>query len=245
VHVQKYKKMRDGKYRVLFSSGKELDLYEDVILKYELLFNRDIPADKVLEIMDYNQECDTYYVALKYLKTRFRSSREVFDMLKRKEYPVDLIQKALDKLEQQGYINDYNYAYSFLHDQLITTSRGPNKISYELEKKGIRRDLISEVMSGYTDEIEIEKITKIVHRMIKSNRSKGNLLLKKKIEQDLLRQGFHKENIYSVIADSSFSDEEDLYQREYEKVKRRLEKKYSGDVLNYKIKQQLYQKGFR
>jgi len=135
--------------------------------------------------------------------------------------------------------------YSFLHDQLITTSRGPNKISYELEKKGIRRDLISEVMSGYTDEIEIEKITKIVHRMIKSNRSKGNLLLKKKIEQDLLRQGFHKENIYSVIADSSFSDEEDLYQREYEKVKRRLEKKYSGDVLNYKIKQQLYQKGFR
>ncbi len=245
MQVKKYKKVRDGKYKVLFSNGKELVLYEEVILKYDLLLKKDINHADILEIIAYNHECDTYYVALKYLKVRFRSSKEVFDMLKKKEYPIELIQKTLDKLERQGYINDLNYAHSFLHDQLITTSRGPNKIIYELKKKGISREIILDVMSSYTNEIEIEKITKIVTRMIKSNRSKSNLLLKKKMEQDLLYQGFHKENIYSVISNSSFCNEEDLYEREYEKLKRKLEKKYSEDILEFKIKQQLYQKGFR
>ena len=82
--------------------------------------------------------------------------------------------------------------------------------------------------------------------MIKSNRSKSKFVTEEKNRAGPFTSGgFIKRIFYSVIADSSFSDEEDLYQREYEKVKRRLEKKYSGDVLNYKIKQQLYQKGFR
>lgn len=245
MQVLKYKKKRDGKYLVSFSNGKEMEMYEEVILKYELLLKKEIDAKKILDIIAYNQECDVYYVALKYMKARLRSRLEVFDMLKRREYPLELIDKALNRLTEQGYLNDLNYASSFLHNQIITTSRGPKRVSYELEKKGISKEIIQEVMGAYNAEIELEKIEKIVRRMIASNRNKGNLLLKRKIEQELLHQGFHKQNIYTVLDSADFSDDKVLYQKEYDKLYRKLSKKYSGDALTFQIKQKLYQKGFR
>lgn len=245
MQVEKYKKLRDGKYQVSFSNGREMALYEEVILKYELLLKKEIDAKKILEIMDYNQECDIYYTALKYLKTRIRSKKEVFDLLKKKDYSLDAINEVIEKLVKQGYINDYNYASSFLHEQFITTSRGPNKICYELEKKGISRDIIMDVMTSYTQEIELEKLDKIIRKMVKSNRNKSVLALKRKIEQDLLHQGFHKENINTIMENICFSDDRDIYRREYDKLYRKLSSKYSGDTLEYQIKQKLYQKGFR
>ncbi len=245
MQVEKYKKLRDGKYQVSFSNGREMALYEEVILKYELLLKKEIDAKKILEIMDYNQECDIYYTALKYLKTRIRSKKEVFDLLKKKDYSLDAINGVIEKLVKQGYINDYNYASSFLHEQFITTSRGPNKICYELEKKGISRDIIMDVMTSYTQEIELEKLDKIIRKMVKSNRNKSVLALKRKIEQDLLHQGFHKKNINTIMENICFSDDRDIYRREYDKLYRKLSSKYSGDTLEYQIKQKLYQKGFR
>lgn len=245
MQVVKYKKKKDGKYAVFFSNGKELDLYEETILQYELLLKKEIADNKLFDITIYNQEWDVYYVALRYIKSRLRSRKEIENMLRRKEYPIFSIENALCKLEKQGYINDYNYASSYLHDKLITTSRGPNKIAYELEKQGISREIIVEVMGEYTEEVELEKIEKIVGRSIKSNRNKSNLVLKRKIEQELLQQGFHKENIDKIITNVSFASEEDLYQKEYEKVYQKLSKKYSGEALTYQVKQKMYQRGFR
>lgn len=245
MQVVKYKKKRDGKYTVSFSNGKELDLYEEVILKYELLLKKEFSDSMLYEFATYNQECDVYYVALKHIKSRLRSRKEIGDMLRRQEYPIDFIEKSLCKLEKQGYINDYNYASSYLHDKLITTSWGPNKIAYELEKQGISREIILEVMSEYTKELEFSKIEKIVNRSIKSNRNKSNVVLKRKIEQELLQQGFHKENIERIITNVSFPSDGDLYQKEYEKIYQKLSKKYSGDRLTYQVKQKMYQRGFR
>lgn len=244
VQVEKYKKMRDGKYKVSFSNGKEMDLYEEVILKYELLLKKEIDTKKILGMIDYNQECDAYYAALKYLKTRLRSYKEVFDLLKKKEYPLTIITKVLDRLLEQGYLNDSQYASSFLHEQLLTTSRGPNKICYELTKKGISQDIILEVISSYSDEMELEKIRKIIHKMVKSNRNRSTLMLKRKIEQDLLQQGFHRHNIQTVMEEVSISSSEEIRKREYDKLYRKLSSKYSGEALEYQIKQKMYQKGF-
>lgn len=245
MQVGKYKKKRDGKYLVTFSGGREIELYEDVILKYELLLKKQVDPKMVNELLSFQQECDVYYVALKYLKARLRSCKEIFDLLKKREYPQDLIDKAIEKLLVQSYLDDHRYASSFLHEQIVTTSRGPNKIAYELEKKGISREIIVDVLSSYTKEIELQKIQKIVNRMMKSNRNKSSLMLKKKIESELLYQGFDRANISLVMSDISFCDDASLYEREYEKLYQKLSRKYSGDVLAYKIKQKLYQKGFR
>ncbi len=243
--VEKYRKKRNGRYLVVFTNGREIELYEEVILKYELLLKKDIDPKSLIEIISFNEECHGYYIAINFLKSRARSKKEVIDMLRKQNCSDENITNTIAKLEKQGYLNDKKYANSFLNQQLLLTTRGPKKIAYELEKKGISKDIIQTTLVLYDNEIECEKIEKIVDKMIASNRNKSNLLLKKKMENDLLYQGFSKDNIDKVLNRTCFQSDQDLYQKEYDKLYKKLQRKYSGNMLEYQVRQKLYQKGFR
>ena len=85
--IIKYKKGTKGLYKVELEDGRVLSLYEDVILKFELLLKKEIFEEEFDSINKYNLECDVYYVALNSIKNRFRSIYELSELLKKKEYP--------------------------------------------------------------------------------------------------------------------------------------------------------------
>lgn len=133
--IVKYKKGARGIYKVELDDGKSLALYEDVILKYNLLLKKEILEKDLDEIYNYNLECDVYYVALNNIKARFKSIYDLEEVLKKKEYPEELIEKAIVKLINQGYLNDRCFAKSYINNQMITTNKGPYKIERELLEK--------------------------------------------------------------------------------------------------------------
>ena len=241
--IDKYKKLRNGKYELIMENGEGIQLYEDTILKYNLLLTKSIDINNK-DLIKFDKKCEIYYTALKNIKTRLKSKMELKEFLIKKEYPTDCIDDILKKLEKQGYINDLFYAKSFLNNKLITTSNGPRKIRLELQKKGIPQDIIDDVLEEYSDDIQLEKINKIANRIIKSNRNKSNKALKIKLNNDLYLEGFSKKLIDQVINDLKFASEDDIAKKEYEKLRKRHSRKYSGEELEIKIKQKMYQKGF-
>ena len=241
--IKKYKKLKNGKYELLLENEKKLELYEDTILKYELLLKKNIDSN-LKEILDFDKECEVYYVALKYLKTRARSKKEIYDNLVSKDYGKESINKAIQKLENQGYIDDLFYAKGFLNNKIMTTSNGPYKIKNELLKKGIDKNIIEDVLKEYDMEIQLEKIRKSVNRILKSNRSRSNKALKMKMITDLTNQGFSKKDIEKVIQEIQFEDDNAIAKKEYEKLYKKLSRKYEKEELEYRIRQKLYQKGF-
>ena len=275
--IEKYKKLKNGKYELIIEGADPLELYEETILEYNLLLTKNIEYNSK-EILDYDKKCETYHIGLKYLKNRARSKRETYQYLISKDYPKDAVTEAIDKLTKQGYINDEVYARSFLHDKIITTSSGPYKIKNDLLKKGVdndivykdkqkitltslelkilsllftnlnkvvsRNDIIDKVLLEYDLDTQIEKINKYINKIIKSNRTKSNKLLKIKIVQDLTTQGFAVENIKQVLSNVEFPQNDNIAKKEYDKLYKKLSKKYSGETLELKIKQKMYQKGF-
>ena len=140
--IVKYKKSTKGRYKVITDDGRELLLYEEVILKYDLLIKKEIDDNVLVEMDQYNQEWDVYYTALNMIRNRIRSSYELKELLLRKEYPSDLVLKAISKLEEQGYLNDLGYAKSYVA-HYINSNRGPFKIAKELREKHITEENIS------------------------------------------------------------------------------------------------------
>ena len=140
--ILKYKKKKNGQYELQLESGEVFVLYEEVILKFELLLKKDFPFDEKESILLCNQEYDVYYVALKALKNRFRSVKDLKELLLKKEYPVEYVEKAIDKLLKQGYLNDQSFAKAYINNQMITSSKGPRKIEKELLDKELPIDLI-------------------------------------------------------------------------------------------------------
>ncbi len=244
MNIKKYQKLKNGKYQLTLEDGSIITTYEDIILKLELLITKKVDESDLERINTENKKYDAYFTALKYLNVRVRSKKEIITYLKSKDFDNENINDTIVILEKQGYINDDNFAKSFLNNKLITTANGPYKIKRELIDKGISNDIISNTLVLYTNDIQKEKIEKQVNRMIKSNRNKGNNLLKRKIYNELVKNGFDKTLIKDIVDNLNLSSDEELLKKEYDKLYKRLCRKYSGDELEYKIKQKLYQKGF-
>ena len=241
--ILKYKKKRNGQYEIQLDSGKDLCLYEEVILNFSLLLKKNIDEEELDEILLSNQEYDVYYVALKTLKNRFKSVKELRISLLKKEYPVESVESAIHKLLSQGYLDDRSFAKAYINTQMITTSKGPKKIEKELLEKGVSRDIIVDELAIFTKDEQIIKIEKIANRLVRSNRSRGGIVLRKKIIQDLHNMGYSGSIVEDVLSSIDFGDTKDIAKNETEKLYQRLSRKYSGKELEFKIKEKLYQKG--
>lgn len=247
VHIKivKYKKSTNGKYKVYLDNDKELLLYEDVILKYNLLLIKEIDSKLLIDIDKYNQECDVYYVALNSIKSRFKSIYDLRLTLLKKEYPEDLVSKAIDKLIKQGYLNDRSFTKSYINNKMITSNYGPYRIEKELLEKKIDSDIIKEEIEVFTLEEQTTRIKKLIEKGIRINHTRGGIVLKQKIYNDLKLLGYDISLINSVISTYSFEEDSDIAKKEYDKLYRKYSRKYSGDKLKNKIREKMYLKGLK
>ena len=213
--IIKYKKGSKGRYKVYVEDGREFLFYEEVILKYDLLLKKEIDSDLLIEMDQYNQEWDVYYTALHLINTRLRSVYELKELLISKEYPLELVIQAVEKLEKQGYLNDLSYAKSYVNHYLISSNKGPYKIAKELRNKNIPEEMIDEALSLYSDDEQIERIHKIIDKGIKAHHSRGGIVLKQKIYQDLKELGYDISLINQVISTYSFPVPLNLVKKEF------------------------------
>lgn len=241
--ILKYKRLSNGKYQLFLDSDKEMSLYEETILKYELLLKGDISVQQEDEINKYNDLCEVYYVGMKSLKSRFKSTKELRDNLLKKGYSIDSIDLAINKLLEQGYLNDDLFSISYINNQIMTTNRGPLKLVRELLNKGVNRDIINKNISIFTNDLQIEKVNKVINKLISNNKTRGGIVLKKKILSDLMNLGYDQSLITHELSKYDISNNSDIYKKEYDKLYKKLSKKYSDKELEYKIKERLYQKG--
>lgn len=245
MNIIKYKKIGNSKYKVELDDGTSLVLYEDVILKYQLLITKCIDSDNIDSINKDNMQEDVYYVALNSLKSRMKSINDLRVLLLNKEYPSDMVDIAINKLIDQGYLNDENFVRCYINNQMITTSNGPDRIKKDLLDKKIDINIIDSNLDIFNDEEQIIRINKIIEKRIKSNNSRGGVVLKSKIYNDLKVLGYNSELINRVLSDYSFDNDNELAKKEYDKLVRKYSRKYSGYELKRIVNEKLYMKGLK
>ena len=241
--IIKYKKKKSNIYELLLDNNSKLDLYDDIILKYELLLKKEINDKELSKIILDNSYLEGYYVALKYINIRLRTEKEIRNKLK--NYNKNIIDNIVSRLKKEGYINNSLYIKSYINDEVNLKFIGPVKILSDLKKNGFKEDDILEYLNTIDNNIWLEKINKYVTKRIDSNHNLSGLLLKQKIVKDLLNKGFYIEDINEIINTYDFYDNDEIYQKEYTKIKKRLIKKYDDSKLDYYIKMELLKKGFK
>ena len=241
--ILKYKKKSNGKYSLFLDDGREFVYYEEVILQFNLLLSKTIEEEDLLTIHNVNLEYDVYYVALNSIKNRYKSTYELKEYLKKKEYPEEYIDHAIEKLTKQGYLNDEMFAKSYIHSQIVTTMHGPDHIRRDLIQKRIPSSIIDQEMSVFDEDTQLEKIHKLIEKGIKSNHTKSGFVLKQKIVNDLKLQGYDSSLISKEISGFDFKMDEEFAKKEYEKLYKKYSSKYSGYELESIIRKKLFMKG--
>jgi regulatory protein len=154
-------------------------------------------AQKAPKLKGSRAEAKTY--ALKLLSYRSRSRNELFERLRRKGFGSSQINEAIGNLEDAGLINDEDLAPELLRYSVEYKSFGKKGIRTFLSKRGIGRDLIDEVLSNHTPEMEEETAVGFVKKKLRNLKNYPEDIIRQKLRGMLQRRGFSGEVIKRVV----------------------------------------------
>lgn len=204
IKIIKYKKENNGKYKLFLEDGSTIDTYEDVILKNNLLYKKDIDDSLYDIIMNDNVYEEAYSKSINYIRIRLRSINEMKVYLKSKKYSEEVINIIIERLIKNNLLNDAIFTQAFINDKLNFTTMGPYKIELELKKHNIDNNIISKCISTIDEDIIYEKINKLITKFIKSNKKYKGFLLKNKIYTNLINLGYSSSMILEVLNNYEF-----------------------------------------
>lgn len=240
--ILKYKKDKGNIYKVITNNG-EYKLYDDIIIKYELLLKKEITNKEWEKVLKENNLLKAYYDALKSISIKMRTEREIASILKKKEYNNAEIEITINKLIKDKYINHNTYIEAYIHDRLALYIEGEKKIENDLIKLGMSKKEIEPYLEKVDKSIYTTKIKKYIDKKIKVNKKSQNEF-KRKITIDLINKGFNLNDINNYLESTPIPENtlelEKLINRLYEKNI----KKYDLYTTKLKIKNSLYQKGY-
>lgn len=113
--------------------------------------------------------------ALRLLKFRARSEKEIYRRLEEKGYSVEEIEETISKLKEKGFLNDEKFAYLYAYDSLVLHKKGPFLIRIELLKLGVDEYIIEDAISKVLEEVDIEQIKKEITKNLDEKKAKEYL----------------------------------------------------------------------
>lgn len=240
MEIIRYKKLKNNVYEITLKDNTTVKLYDNTIIKYNLLINKIIDNKKYEEIINYNNSLDAYYKALKYLTIKLRSETEIRKYLTKKEYDYNIINSTIIRLKKENYINDDIFLKSYINDKINLTLDGPYKIKRNLINLGFKEEDINK----YLNLDNTDRIIKIINKKIKQNNKYNTTTLKQNIYNYLINQGYSKEEFIKYIDNIKIDDNKYL-SKDIDKLINKYKNKYNDkNTLKYIIKNKLYQKGY-
>ena len=189
-----FKKMANNKYRILLDNDEKLDTFDEVIIKYNLLFKKEIDLELFEKIVEENKYYEVYNKCVKMLSTKLKSKQEIVDYLIKNGVEETNIINIVNKLENIGLINDARYAKAYIYDKINFTNSGPLKIEKELLDNNIDEIIIKEELNKIDNKIIDNKISKYIERKAKMNKH-SIYYFKEKVLTELLNMGYRKDLI--------------------------------------------------
>jgi len=90
--------------------------------------------------------------ALGYLAHQPRSIRQMNEFLVKKGYDEDMINKTIEKLLEQKYLDDEIFTRTFVENRINHKPKSKFALACELNKKGIKSAIIEDVLKTYDDQ---------------------------------------------------------------------------------------------
>ncbi len=176
----------DGEYA--FSLGAQLAA--------ELQEGSFLSAAELHELQGRDSFASAYRKALDYLAYRPRSRRELSDYLQGKRMPERIIEEVLGGLAREGLVDDLAFAQYWVENRERFRPRSRAMLRYELRRKGLDEEVISEALGAVDEE---ESARKAARRRAPRYIRLDEKSFRQKMSQFLRRRGFAYHLIRDVV----------------------------------------------
>ena len=185
--------------KIYLDTEEIMDISPLIRQKYDLKVNDSI--ERFYDEISYEASLEKgiFLISLK-----DRTKKEIRLKLQEKFRNKSAILQAIEKLEELGYLNDLNYAISYIEGRTY----GKNRISYNLFQKGIDKAtvekaylILAEEKEDNVDDTKLEKLIEKNSKKININNEREEKKIKEeqKLIQYLARQGFSLDKIFKKL----------------------------------------------
>ena len=244
--INKFKKVGKNKYKIIFDNT-DLTLYEDVILKYDLLIKKDVDLDLIDKIIEENKYEDAFESSVSYIEIKMRNKKEIIDYLRKKEFNESHINYAVNKLNKLNLLNEKRYIEAYINDKVNLTLDGPYKIRKALLDYDLSENDIDNYLNTFSSDIWESKLNKIINKKKSLMKNKSYTMFINKLKLDLYNMGYDKYMIDNMLMNIEYSS--NAIDKEIEKAKKKfkndknkiisslLRKGYNYEEINSKLKE--------
>lgn len=225
-----------------------LTVNDDFLVEFQLIKGKILTDEMVKQLTEQSSVAEAYQISIKKLSYSMRSVGEIRHILRQEKFQANIIDEVVEKLQNQNYLNDENFAQLYLKELIRTTHYGPKVVEQKMRKKFLSEEIIGKVLPDYTSSVQIEKIRHDYETILskKSNTGSANKFVEKE-KIKLMRWGFDLDLVNQVQSEFDLSSIEESEIKAIEKEGQRLMQRYDNlepRLRKQKIKQTLYRKGY-
>jgi len=177
-----------------FGFGLDLDNFVKLGLKVE----EELSEEKIEEIVKKGEFQKTLDKLLKFATFRPRSEKEIKDWFKRKKVHESIYKGLFNRLKRLELVDDTKFAQWWVGQRSLFKPRGKRALEAELRMKGIKKELIENILSDL--KVDEEKIAKeLLLKKVYKWKNLPKREARQKMGQYLLRKGFGWEIIEKVL----------------------------------------------
>lgn len=137
--------------------------------------------------------------ALKLLHYRSRSEKEIIQRLKLKGFDDNHINNTVEFLKNTELIKDDVLASELFRNATENKLLGRKGIQVFLSNRGIKKDLVTETLSGLSEDTEKKTALRLVEKKMKVLRNHPKNVIKRRLWGMLERRGFSAGVIHTAI----------------------------------------------
>jgi len=156
-----------------------------------------LSAKEIAQLKFDDQAEQAYQRSLHFLSYRARTRQEIKQYLEKKEFKVDAIERAIERLSAKGYLDDAEFGQLWVENRIRFNPKGKLALRYELRAKGLTEADIDRSLEGLDEE---SLAWQAIQKQLKGWQVLDDLTFKRKITGHLARRGFSYDIIDAVIA---------------------------------------------
>ena len=199
---------RQGRVNVFVGGKFALGLFEEVAQALGLHVGQRIFPERLAEISQAETLRRAKEDAFRLLSFRGRSEKEIEDRLRRKGYEEDIITNVVDSLRGNGYVDDAQFAQSWVAARGGT--RGRRALAHELRQKGITGELAAETLQEARDDTgEIAAARAAAIKKVGERPADRSREAQARLAAFLQRRGFGWDTVRPVLTELYTGAEED------------------------------------
>ncbi len=197
--ITRLEKYKGATWLVEIDGETTVFLHRSIVQDNSLYIDMEISAAAMKDIIRQSQRRKAWEYALYLLDVRDYSYTEMFNKLSSKDYGDEICFETMEKLVRLGMIDDRRYAQSLARKLVEVKKYGYYKAIFEMQRKGIDRELCEEILAEYDDD-QYERLLQLINRKYSrylddDDDGKGIA----KVKNALARAGYSYDSINTAI----------------------------------------------